>query len=67
MTAPLRKPAQATLSDHRVVHRPVSRKVDFAAALVGERVAANISQTTFHQSGDRATALQETWVCKKQE
>lgn len=36
MTAPLRKPAQATLSDHRAVHRPVSRK-DFGAAAVLER------------------------------
>src|ERR1700680_4126627 len=38
MTPPLPKPAQATLSDHRGVHRPVaSRKVDFEVTSVLER------------------------------
>jgi hypothetical protein len=39
----------------------------FMLTLVGEGVAAKIEGATFHQSGDRAKALQETWVCKKQE
>jgi NitT/TauT family transport system ATP-binding protein len=65
MTTPLRKPAQATLSDHRAVHRPVApRKVDFAAAAVLERSPGipklsvrDVSLSYATNSGPRLTAL----------
>ena len=65
MTYPLRKPAQATVSDHRAVHRAVaSRKVDFAASAILERSPGipklsvrDVSLSYATNSGPRLTAL----------